>query len=102
MYQEKGDSSTGGEGPRTTSPHDPTNRLISNDRNNYPQVQISRIDGQTLGILGPVKVNLRSENGPFGPPRRVFMEKGFQFQTFCQRRSPHECFTITNKDHAVQ
>ena len=50
-----------------TSPHDPTNQLISKDRNNHLPVQISRKDGQTLGILGPVKANLRPENGPFGP-----------------------------------
>ena len=31
---------------RTTSPHDPANRVIDKDRNNYPPVQISQIDGQ--------------------------------------------------------
>ena len=31
--------------PCPTNPHNPTNRLISRDRNNYPQVQINRIDG---------------------------------------------------------
>ena len=30
-----------------------------------------RIDGQTLGIPGSGKVNMRSENGPFGPTVRV-------------------------------
>ena len=41
-------SVVGGVGRRVrgaTSPHDPTNRLISKDRNNYPPVQTSRIDG---------------------------------------------------------
>jgi len=42
--------------PRTppcgTSPHDPTIRLISNDRNKYPLVQISQIDGHTLVFWG--------------------------------------------------
>ena len=35
-----------------TSPQHPSNRLISIDINIYPLVQISRIDGQNLRILG--------------------------------------------------
>jgi len=34
-----------------TSPHESTNRLISKDGNTYPPEKISRIDGQTLGII---------------------------------------------------
>ena len=48
---------------RPVKTHDPTNRLISNDRNNYPLAQISRVDGQTVRSLRCVKVNPRSEIG---------------------------------------
>jgi hypothetical protein len=51
--------------------HHPTHPFISQYMNNCPPVQISRIDRQTLAILGSVQVNLRSENAPFGPTVRV-------------------------------
>jgi len=51
---------------RTTSPDDLTNLLISRDRNDYPLVQISRIDGQAVLLGGFVKVNLEFEIGRFG------------------------------------
>ena len=41
------------------------------DRNNYPLVQTSRIDGQTLVLGGTVKVNLKFETGGFGLSVRV-------------------------------
>ena len=47
-----------------SSPHDPTNRLISKDRNDYPLAQISRINGQTL-VWGGVcqgKCQVRDES----------------------------------------
>ena len=47
------------------NPHGPTDRFISKDKKKYPPVQISRKDGQTLGIPGSVKVIMRSQNGPF-------------------------------------
>ena len=53
-------------GSDATSPHDPTNRLSSKDRNNYPPVQISRIDGHGHLFEGSVKVKFNSEVGRFG------------------------------------
>ena len=51
---------------RAISPHDPTNALISEDRNNYPLVEISRIDGHLLVFWESVKVNLKFEIGRVG------------------------------------
>ena len=46
----------------TTSHHGPTDRLISKNLNHQHLVQISRLDGQTLGS---VKVDLKTEIGRF-------------------------------------
>ena len=43
----------------SNSPHDLSNRSISKDRNVYPLAQFSQIDGQTIGILGSVRGNLK-------------------------------------------
>ena len=56
---------------KSTSPHDPSNRYISKDRNIHPLVQISRMDGQTHGIQGRYKVHPRSEIHVCGPSVRV-------------------------------
>ena len=42
------------------------NRLISKDRNNYPLVQIGRIDGQIPVFEESVKTNLKFEIVGFG------------------------------------
>ena len=46
-------------------------RWISKDRNIYSLVQISRIDGHTLGIQGCHTVSPRSDNHQFGPIVRI-------------------------------
>jgi len=54
-----------------TSPHDPTNRLISEDRNNHPPVQISRNDGQTPLFRGLFQSKYQLQIGRFGLVVRV-------------------------------
>ena len=49
-----------------TCPHGPTNRFIPKDRNDYPLVQISRIDGHTLVSGGSVKANRKFQIGRSG------------------------------------
>ena len=55
----------------TTSPPDPSTRLTSKDWNDYPLVQISRIDGHRPPLGVSVKANLNSEMGRFGLIVRV-------------------------------
>ena len=50
---------------------DPTNQLMSKDSNNYPLVQISRIDRHNLGFLGSAKANSRSKTREFGGWKRT-------------------------------
>ena len=51
---------------QATSPHDRTSRLLYINKNDYPLVEISRIDGHTLVLGGTVQVNLKFEIGRFG------------------------------------
>ena len=77
------------------STHDPNDRSISKDNNNYLWVQISRIDGQTLVFGRSVEVNSKFQVGRFGLIVRVGGDR-FYLAKSPSQAYPEQTFRIQN------